>query len=724
MRHARKWSELVDKGRYPDWMKKRDEIITDIETKDWIFREAEIDELQSIRQALLHKLQAEQTQKTTTRTTTKLANLWINKKSDMEARIETIRRTRDRELRKLSSNRSLGACAERARASRAARGGGPASRAARDPAADARAPRARHGYQASRRHAEIVYDASLIVLEDHAHLAEPPAWLEQCGQNLKKSCSGGHIPRDKTQLCERETKWSEQFLENLHNDLKKARLGAASTSAGPLRVLKPRRIQATPRPSTPEVESVPDDEEITHQSALMMQKVFKGRAVQNLMYEGRTRAAELTEELKTTHGLQKEDRARIAKEESKARDYNEVRSEMEQKEAAISSLVEELCGGAVSSALDFLEKELRRLKEERRQHAFILIAIREKTMREAAEAGRRQKEEHRRREHDEMFKHVLGVTQETVDAYLQDVAREASALAAERAAVREARAGAGALGRGAEAAGSTAEQNEVVAELVQQFLLPAAHKEASRSKVSALQAAGLRAARSAIFGIVDDGVGKVEKCIRCGNLLDVDCNCQTCPVRVKPVETTSRDDPRWKHARTVEISRYLRKEEEAITRDISHALRHRTEMEIEVREAIGELISRATGEVTAVKRPDYRHYMRRIYEDALERSEHYQPDTSCPKLLPSELRRIREDEEAKKDPYCHCEETKNKIKFGPDMPQDKSNLLPSELRILEDFRRCKCDTTPSPSPVNIESSSTEEYTASEDSNIFKEEYEQ
>lgn len=49
------------------------------------------------------------------------------------------------------------------------------------------------------------------------------------------------------------------------------------------------------------------------------------------MYEGRTRAAELTEELKTTHGLQEEDRARIAKEEAKARDYNAVRSEVEKK---------------------------------------------------------------------------------------------------------------------------------------------------------------------------------------------------------------------------------------------------------------------------------------------------------------------------------------------------------------------------------------------------------
>ncbi|CAK1555938.1 unnamed protein product, partial [Leptosia nina] len=40
MRHARKWTHLVEKGQFPRWMKKQDAIITDIETKDWIFREA------------------------------------------------------------------------------------------------------------------------------------------------------------------------------------------------------------------------------------------------------------------------------------------------------------------------------------------------------------------------------------------------------------------------------------------------------------------------------------------------------------------------------------------------------------------------------------------------------------------------------------------------------------------------------------------------------------
>lgn len=39
----------------------------------------------------------------------------------------------------------------------------------------------------------------------------------------------------------------------------------------------------TPRPATPEVEAVEDDEEIKHQAALNIQKIIRGRAVQNLV---------------------------------------------------------------------------------------------------------------------------------------------------------------------------------------------------------------------------------------------------------------------------------------------------------------------------------------------------------------------------------------------------------------------------------------------------------
>jgi len=56
--------------------------------------------------------------------------------------------------------------------------------------------------------------------------------------------------------------------------------------------------------------------------------------------------------------------------------------------------------------LDFLNKELVRLEDERRVHAFTMLAERQRRMREAEESGHRQEEERRRREHDEIFRQV------------------------------------------------------------------------------------------------------------------------------------------------------------------------------------------------------------------------------------------------------------------------------------------------------------------------------
>ena len=69
---------------------------------------------------------------------------------------------------------------------------------------------------------------------------------------------------------------------------------------------------------------------------------------------------------------------------------------------------------------DFLGKELIRLQEERRIHAFAMLAERKRRMREAEESGWRQVEERRRREEDEIFKQLLKTQQSSVETYLED----------------------------------------------------------------------------------------------------------------------------------------------------------------------------------------------------------------------------------------------------------------------------------------------------------------
>jgi hypothetical protein len=75
----------------------------------------------------------------------------------------------------------------------------------------------------------------------------------------------------------------------------------------------------------------------------------------------------------------------------------------------IDEVLQSLEGEAVSDMLDFLSKELIRLQEERKIHAFAMLAERQRRMREAEESGLRQVEERRRREDDEIFKQVINL---------------------------------------------------------------------------------------------------------------------------------------------------------------------------------------------------------------------------------------------------------------------------------------------------------------------------
>lgn len=83
-------------------------------------------------------------------------------------------------------------------------------------------------------------------------------------------------------------------------------------------------------------------------------------------------------------------------------------------ESAIDESLAELEGESLGDTLDFLTKELIRLQEERRIHAFSLLAERHRRIHEAEESGQRQVEERRRREHDEIFKQVSNAVARTL----------------------------------------------------------------------------------------------------------------------------------------------------------------------------------------------------------------------------------------------------------------------------------------------------------------------
>lgn len=72
----------------------------------------------------------------------------------------------------------------------------------------------------------------------------------------------------------------------------------------------------------------------------------------------------------------------------------------------MEEVVGHLEGETLAKMIDFLDKEMIRLIDERKIHALILLAERERKLKEAAEGGKRYLEEEARRANDEVFKQV------------------------------------------------------------------------------------------------------------------------------------------------------------------------------------------------------------------------------------------------------------------------------------------------------------------------------
>ncbi|MEE6473393.1 hypothetical protein FKM82_009995 [Ascaphus truei] len=181
----------------------------------------------------------------------------------------------------------------------------------------------------------------------------------------------------------------------------------------------------------------PQGEEERELAVIFLQKLIRGRAIQNMIFEGKEKRLELIRELRTTHALQEEGQLLKKAEKEASLALQRQRDISENKASAQDEHLSRLEGECFSDMFDFLSKELVRLQEERRIHAFAMLAERHRRVREAEEAGRRQVEERRRREEDEMFRQVVNVQQSTVDSYLEDIILSTTEYTAEEQAREE-----------------------------------------------------------------------------------------------------------------------------------------------------------------------------------------------------------------------------------------------------------------------------------------------
>merc|ERR1719316_902433 len=243
------------------------------------------------------------------------------------------------------------------------------------------------------------------------------------------------------------------------------------------------------RPETPRVkEDVLPEEEQQQAAVLMMQRILRGRARQNVMFEGKEkrldlinelRAAELWNAASTTDG--------------------EKKAVAALRERALEAGLESVVGGVVSETPDQLSKELLRFQEERRIAAMVKLAEKDRRLRQAQESVRRQAEERLRDREDKLFREMMQVHQTTVDSYLEEVLTATVDQAAQSRALTEARIKAQEVNQTVDRLEQTyQDEQSTVRELVASFLLPHVQRDQLQRRLKVEEQRFARAAMESL----------------------------------------------------------------------------------------------------------------------------------------------------------------------------------------------------------------------------------
>jgi hypothetical protein len=266
-----------------------------------------------------------------------------------------------------------------------------------------------------------------------------------------------------------------------------------------------RKIERIVRPPTPTISPTEDAMDEYTNSIILLQKLLRGRAVQNRMFEGKEKRKELIKELRIAEPLA------LAASELATADAAEE-SDRNQKET-IQAAVEAVHLETISAMLDFLSKHMIRMKAERRIANLISKAENERRVREAAEGGRRQAESLLRAREENMFRQIVHTQQATVDSYLDSIITDAVDRSATAAARRDMhlKPVVAILPHTPEMEDADARDAMVVRQLVGSFLLPEVDRKRVQDEVSREEMRFLDAARTTLSTAEADAKNKLKK---------------------------------------------------------------------------------------------------------------------------------------------------------------------------------------------------------------------
>lgn len=491
----------ADISKMPNKLVKRRKMLEDLELKEWHFREREVEALQDIRLKVLIKLlrkREEHLQEVAART---LDRIWREKSKENDAKRKAVQKKYAAALRKLARKRALAQDSSRKRdvihdyATPSSQQFAPLTRLGRFP------DRASENF-AIQNH----YLSSLEGLLELESCLDPKVLTPKISIKMPSMYTkDGHLRREykhQKELAQLQKFLADEFMIK------------PKFSRHP-RFLE-RIEKPPPRPNTPSCMEPSGELSMEMNIAtIKLQRLIRGRAVQTEMYEAKEKRKELIAELQSTHALLEDDQIAQSRQKQSILDGQKLQADLIHQENQVDDVLAQMESASLADMLDFLSKELDRLLEERRIRARVVLAQRQRRMREAEESGNRQREERRRREQDEIFKQLVKVHQETVDGYLANIA----GLSIDSTAARVAQSEMDDLAAEVDADAHRAELDRdelqsdlLAADLVHRFLIPEVSKRAFQASIDARQRKLLEAAHREIWGPANEAAEEKVRC--------------------------------------------------------------------------------------------------------------------------------------------------------------------------------------------------------------------
>jgi len=481
-REKRRWEASLPPLNDPEQFKRRRAMMEEREKYEWTLREAQIKEIQNARLEVLKTMLEGRDQKQNEVIEERIEQSQEKHEKEADGKIHKIRKAHIMALRQME--------AEHAKLDRRIEA------KPRDILADythyeseVYAPIARHGVFPDRGSEQ--FNVRSKYLDTYAGLCQLEHQVNQEAVIVAPQEKQGPNKRGYVKRTERE----EWDLKEVHEQLLKERKEKEAPRARQSPTLLRAVEKAAPRPKTPTIADHPAGHVAKQNATVTLQRLLRGMASRARTLHELRRRLDLVNEIRSTHILLESERVEKEADKMTVMDVRLAAKNKRQELAKVAEVAQGVAGARVSGMLDFLSSELVRLQDERRCHAFTMLAERRRRLRQAEEAGRRQEEERRRREEDEMWREVLKTRQASVDNFLLKIAAQAANDAAAERAEAEIEELAETIDLNEEGA-STADQ---AAKIVHGFMIPEVIKREKQAQFDQDRKALLLAAKSMLY---------------------------------------------------------------------------------------------------------------------------------------------------------------------------------------------------------------------------------